>query len=48
MSEEEHEKSVLNKFKGSSVRKPKNKMEADIGNSLVEQVRAAQAKIEAG
>lgn len=27
MSEEEHEKSVINKFKGSSVRKPKDKVE---------------------
>lgn len=28
MSKEDHEKSVIGKFKGSSVRKPKNKMES--------------------
>lgn len=33
------EKSVIGKFKGSSVRKPKNKMEADVGNALVDEVK---------
>lgn len=44
MTEEEHEKSVLNKFKGSSVRKPKNEMEQQIGDNLVAQVQAKMAE----
>lgn len=43
MTEEEHEKSVIGKFKGSSVRKPKNKMEADIGQALVDDVNDRKA-----
>lgn len=43
MSEEEVEKSVIGKFKGSSVRKPKNKMEGDLGEALVDQVNAKKS-----
>jgi hypothetical protein len=44
MTEEEHEKSVLGKFKGSSVRKPKNAMEEQIGDNLVAQVKTKMAE----
>jgi len=44
MTEEEHEKSTINRFKRGSTKKPKNKVEELVGDALLAKINAKYAE----